>query len=204
MNDQIQTPTSPLSVLPNTQIVNEKTYPVRKIWLLKSSFGTIAGLFGVLIIILIFSRSYPMSILVIYMAIALIFLPFRILIRLLTLNNFHYTLDQKYLIIGQGILSKQQRNIPYGVIQNVLIEQSFFDRIFNLKSVSIENAAQGGMNINQTQLKFFGVFSRKTHKDIGFYGNAVFIPALKPDHGETLKNLILLKMKENPIKEQGL
>jgi membrane protein YdbS with pleckstrin-like domain len=112
------------------------------------------------------------------------------------------------MILHQGILSKQQRNIPYGVIQNIFVHQRLVDRIFGLASLSIENASQGGGNQNSNNTKAFGITisNQQTKKRgelemPGFNGNKISIPGLTKQNAEALRELILQKMKDNPVED---
>ena len=96
-----------------------------------------------------------------------------IIVPILQRAPFHYATEENFLTVKQGILSKQQRHIPYGVIQNLFVEQDLFDRFFGLASLTIENASQSNVNI----------------------------PGLTEEDAETLKEIILQKMKDNPIKD---
>lgn len=106
---------------------------------------------------------------------------------------FHYLLEEKFLTIQQGIISKQQKHTPYGVIQNIFVRQDIFDRLFNLASLTIENAAQAG-GINNLRAS-----KSNKYEKIGFRGNRIVIPGLKREDAESLKIAILEKMKANPI-----
>ncbi len=83
--------------------------------------------------------------------------------------------------------------MPYGVIQNVFIKQDLFDRIFGLATLRIENASQAG---GARDIRI-----RQGQENLGASGNKVNIPGLKKQNAEELKNLILKKIKENPIED---
>jgi len=82
--------------------------------------------------------------------------------------------------------------IPYGVIQNIIVKQDLFDRIFGLASLIIENASESG-----------GAFELQNQQveTVGFYGNKVTIHGLTKTNAEILKSIILQKMKENPTED---
>lgn len=99
-------------------------------------------------------------------------------------HNFHYAIDDAYLTLGQGVISKQQRHIPYGKIQNIYVSQGLLDRIFGLTLVVIENVSQE---------------SAKQNAGVGFFGNRITIPGLTKESAEIVKNAVLQKMKESPL-----
>lgn len=109
-------------------------------------------------------------------------------VAVLSRNNFHYSVEKEFIIFHQGIISKQQKNLPYGVIQDLIVVQDITDRLFGLASITLENASFGGGQINP----------RDGHKKklIGFESNVAVIPGLTLKNAELLKETILSKMKE--------
>lgn len=107
--------------------------------------------------------------------------------------TFHYSIEDKFLTLRQGVFSKEQRHIPYGVIQTVFLKQDLFDRILGLASLSIEDASQGAGALAAPR--------QQKVEMVGFSGNKVCIPGLTKAHAEILKGIILQKMKENPIED---
>ena len=110
---------------------------------------------------------------------------------ILNLKNFHYSIGENFLTLRQGILSKEQRNIPYGVIQNIFQKQDLLDRIFGLASLTIENSSHGQMSVQY----------QKKSEVIGFSGNKVTIPGLTKANAEILKGIVLSRMKANPLED---
>jgi uncharacterized membrane protein YdbT with pleckstrin-like domain len=164
-------------------ISTEKDYPITTLWLFKAPIIiTLISLVGI-----IFGYYFP------YL---LITLPFYLIANPLTRKNFHYSTEDKFFLVKQGVISKKQRNLPYGVIQNILVKQDWFDRVFGLATLSVENASQGGGK---------GLFSRQSDKkqgdSVGSSGNKVNIPGLKKADAEALKLVILQRMKENPLED---
>lgn len=110
----------------------------------------------------------------------------------LSRENFHYSVEEDFMIFHQGVLTKQQKNLPYGVIQDVILSQDIVDKMFGLASLTIENASSGGGQVY--------VRGRAVGAWIGFVGNVATIPGLTKPNAETLKGIILKKMKENPYR----
>lgn len=127
----------------------------------------------------------------------------------LIIANFHYSTDDKFFVVRQGVFSKKQRNLPYGVIQNVLVKQDWFDRVFGLASLSVENASlAGGGGKNKmswwNQLKYgakIGAYGQQDQESVGSSGNKVNIPGLRKKDAEALKIILLQRVKENPIED---
>lgn len=164
----------------NNKVITEKDYPIAKLWMFK------APIIIVLInaVALFFGRYYPVLVLA---------LPVYLIANPLIRKNFHYLLEEKFLIVSQGVISKKQRNLPYGVIQNVFVKQDLFERIFGLATLRIENASQAGGARD--------IRTRQEQENVGASGNKVNIPGLKKQDAQELKNLILKKIKENPIED---
>lgn len=182
-------------------IVTEKDYPIRNIWLFKQ----ISVAFIVLPIYFIFIFR-TLSLLGAW----LIFLPFifiifslvigtPVIINALRRSNFHYSIENKFIVLHQGIISKQNRNVPYGRIQGVFVWQGLFDRIFGLASLTFEDFSQGGKSAMGAD-GYVGS-GKSRHEALGFVGNKIHIPGLKREDAEALKAVILNKVKENPLED---
>lgn len=197
------------------EVITEKNYPIQTRWVIKDIIVAIpVFFFGVEIVFSYILRLFRSntnqldfaSLLKYYLIATIGLLIFATISMFWRRKNYHYTIEDKFLLIQQGIFSKQQRHIPYGVIQNIFLKQDLFDRIVNTASLTIENASQGGGNPAPQEEKIFGirVGNRRAYRDsniemIGFSKNKVGIPGLAKQDAETLKNIVLQKMRENPI-----
>lgn len=179
--------------------ITEKKYPIRKRWVIKSSafpfflFIIYLGFTNYLFIInseYDFGLESPVWLILLFTA-SFIWQPITFTLQRLF---FHYSLEDRFLTIQQGVISKQQRQLPYGVIQNLLVQQDLLDRFFGLASLRIENAAQGGLGFESIALQR----NQRGGEIVGVASNAINIPGLNKRDAEMLKNLILQKMKENP------
>ena len=191
-------------------IITEKDYPIQGLWVLKSILGSLFVLIFFVLYFLIPSRRLGETRrdteINFYVIIIVGFAIFHFIVTILRRANFHYSIEEKFLTLKQGILSKQQRHIPYGVIQNLFIKQDLFDRIFGLASLTIENASQGAgaLAAPQKQRVFGMIIGNQRQQQmemVGFSGNKVSIPGLTKMNAETLKGIVLQKMKENPIED---
>ena len=193
--NSLSAPTSPIATSPQhtAEIVSEKNYPITKLWIFKAPIIIIVISIGALL----FGYYFP------YLVIAL---PIYLIANPLIRANFHYATEDKFFVVRQGVFSKKQRNLPYGVIQNVLVKQDWFDRVFGLASFSVENASQGGGKGFFGASKSFrlsGTYQQQG-ETVGSSGNKVNIPGLRKKDAEALKLVLLQRMKENPIEESGL
>lgn len=196
----------------NNQPITENDYPIEPVWVLKSTLPSLLGspitFIWFFLVVSPFNsiredKQPELRFVIFGLLVLFILLPILLhfLINIFVRKNFHYSLDDKFLSVRQGVLSKQNRQLPYGVIQNVMIQRGILDRIFNLATLTIENAASAGgagMLINAN-------FQQNTGSEmLGFESNLIRIPGLSFPNAETLKNLILEKIKANPIEEIGM
>jgi uncharacterized membrane protein YdbT with pleckstrin-like domain len=185
-------------------IITEKNYPVRKIWIFKFFFGKniLYYILPTLMIVAYFAwkKDTDLTFMPFFTSSLILISPLFLFVFFIILRviNFHYTFDEQWLTVRQGIIAKQTRSMPYEVFQNVLTQQDFFDRIFGTASLIIENATQlprldyrrERLETSKNILKAEGL--------IGAAGNKIIIPGLKKIEAEQLKGIVLRKMKEHP------
>ncbi len=182
-----------------SDVITKTAYPIQKIWVIKSA---LYGIFAALILLLL--NPFLMAIVLISMIVYPV-------INALRLACFSYSLDEKFLTVKQGIISRQDRHLPYAVIQDVTMQRDLGDRILGLASVSVHNASQAGTAIDQygnASGRFLGMTvagrrNRSRIEMIGFRGNMVHIPGLKPSDAQALKLALLAKMKEHEGHDSG-
>src|SRR3989338_9322075 len=163
--------------------ITERTYPIEGKWIFKSTMGSVIIILFLTPFFLFGLTSLKLGpILIIFIAL----IPFSLIAAFLQKANFHYTIEDKFITLKQGILSKQQRHIPYGVIQNIFVKQDLFDRFFGLASLTVENASQGAGSQTAGTRQIFGM---------------VNIPGLAEQNAQALRAIVLQKMKENPIED---
>lgn len=190
------------------EIITEENYPIRTLWLFKQLIGALIIL-PIFFILSFFSILRAGGEIEISSSIFVVFLPFilifglalcvPVVIRALKRTNFHYSLEEKFIVLHQGIISKQNRNVPYGRIQGVFINQGLFERTFGLASLTFEDYSQGGRS--SMSVEGYVGRGRSRHEICGFVGNKIHIPGLKKDDAEALKAIILQKVKKNPIED---
>ncbi len=186
------------------EIITEKKYPIRNIWLFKQILFVIIILPIYFIFIFGFGNGAVFSSGTLFVFFPFIFifglaLGIPVIINLLRRSNFHYSLDEHFMVLHQGIISKQNRNVPYGRIQGVFVHQGLFDRVFGLASLTIEDFSEGGRSVMNVD-GYVGS-GKSRHEALGFVGNKIHIPGLKKGDAEALKEIILQKVKENPIED---
>lgn len=179
--------TSATSPQHTAQTVTEKDYPITKLWIFKAPLIAIV----MTIIALFFGYYFP------YLVIAI---PFWLIANPLIRSRFHYSTGEKFFDVQQGVFFKKQRHLPYGVIQTVAVKQDWFDRVFGLASLAVEDASRGG---GSKSFRMSGTYQQQG-ESLGSSGNKVNLPGLKKKDAEALKLIILQRMKENPVEESGL
>jgi membrane protein YdbS with pleckstrin-like domain len=174
------------------ETVTEKKYPITKLWIFKAPIIAVV----VSIIVIFFRIWFP------YLIVAI---PVWLIANPLIRSRFHYSTGEKFFDVQHGVFSKKQRHLPYGVIQNVVVKQDWFDRVFGLATLVIEDASQGGKSFwgGSKSFKMSGA-QRRQGDSLGSSGNQINITGMKKDDAESLKLIILQRMKENPVAESGL
>jgi len=185
------------------EIITEKKYPIRNIWLFKQQIVVMFIVLSIFFILFVSGLNkgapdaLPVFILLTFIFVLVLCVP--VIINALQRSNFHYSLDENFIVLHQGIISKQNRNVPYGVIQGVFVNQGLFDRIFGLASLTFEDFSQGGRS-RMSASGYVGS-GKSRYEMLGFVGNKIHIPGLRKADAEELKAIILQKVKENPIED---
>ncbi|MDO8571528.1 MAG: PH domain-containing protein [bacterium] len=189
-------------------MITERNYPIRNIWLFKPMFFVLTIAPALLIFLTIFysmladiPEILPIlsSLFFFTVLISFLFFSIRVIINLCQRSNFHYSINENFIVLHQGVISKQNRNVPYGRIQGVFVRQGLFERIFGLASMTFEDFSQGG----RSRMSADGLITngKSGYEAIGFEGNRVHIPGLKKEDAYALHSLILQKVKEYPIED---
>ena len=109
--------------------------------------------------------------------------------------NFHYSFDERFLVVEQGIIAKQKRYIPYSAFQDILVLRSWTDQLFGFATVCIENASGVGGAILPVMTQYgafsgsrmrFGV-NRWLASLMGANGNVVGIPGLSREDAQKVR-----------------
>lgn len=182
---------------------SDKNYPIEPIWVLKSTIASLILLpFLVAFFTFLFwgefqtistssSHSYES---LFYLGFIILAVPLHFFANVIRRATYHYQLEDKFLNLRQGIIRKQNRQLPFGVIQNVLVTRGLLDRLFGLSTLTIQNATQSTV----TDLK------AQAANHAGFFGNTINIPGLSKENAEEIKSVLLKKIQESPIVELGM
>jgi membrane protein YdbS with pleckstrin-like domain len=190
--------------------MTEKDFPVSLWWILIAPVG--AGksrhtplffiLLFVLAIILVFfilfssaqNINFSGESLIFYIGIPLLFLVLAlpaIITNLLRKNNFHFSLGDAAIDAQNGIVNKQQLQLPYAAIRDVQISREFFQRLFGLATLTVKNTVltTTGQKLMSDLTEGFG-----DKPSIGIFDGQIIFPGLKKTDAENLKAAILAKM----------
>jgi len=91
------------------------------------------------------------------------------------LKNLNFAFDQEKGTLVTGVLGRETKIVYYNRIQNIKVDQSFYERIFGVNTVGIETAGDSGVVQN----------GKTTVKSL------FAIPGLRKQEAENLKNFLL-------------
>jgi uncharacterized membrane protein YdbT with pleckstrin-like domain len=176
--------------------VTEKDYPIQVRWIVKVSIAPV--LLAILLLILLgisLNGEQNNGMFILYFPIIFVLIAGQVVVNALKRSCLHYSLEDAFMVVRQGVLVKQERRIHYGKIQDISVRRQFSDRIFGIASLMIENAAQGSLAISPSYI----LGKHQAGNEIfGSVGNVVNIPGLGKNDAELLKEAISQKIKENP------
>jgi membrane protein YdbS with pleckstrin-like domain len=100
---------------------------------------------------LLFSAVIPE--LLLFLALVL----YRIIYEIFYYKFYFYDLTEKELIIRKGVIARREVVIPFSRIQDVYVDQDFWDRIFGLYDIHVATAATGGAYAGSERAHIDGV-----------------------------------------------
>jgi len=104
----------------------------------------------------------------------LILVLYQIIYQIFYYKFYFYDLTEKELIIRKGVIARREVVIPFSRIQDVYVDQDFWDRIFGLYDVHVATAATGGAYAG----------SERAHID-----------GVNAENSESLKNMFVEKIR---------
>lgn len=176
----------------NLDLINERSHPIERIWVIKNVI--LWSPFCALIPSTITEKFIFSYIFIIGLIISP---PFIYLYLKLAIENYHYEFGEKLITLKQGIISKSERTVMYGRIQNVCVSQGIINRLLGLASISIETASEGAgakfvTKDSQDKASLAGAL-------LGFRSNRIGIPGLLYKNALELKEALMERIKNNPI-----
>ena len=58
-------------------------------------------------------------------------------------RTFYFEFQPHFILLRDGVISREEKHLRYATIQNVSLKQGVVDRLFGFATVVIENAASG-------------------------------------------------------------
>lgn len=174
--------------------ISDREYKIERVWILEWIIGPSIGALAFIIPFYLRAPSGPGEMRWIGLPlVAIVFVPY--LVRLILVrNSFHYELGDKFITVRQGVISRQERHIPYTGIQNVIINRRLMDRVWGIAALTIENATTSDASAESEDV--YAERDNGRTELLGASGNKLNIPGLKLANAEFLKKVILEKIKE--------
>ena len=76
-----------------------------------------------------------------YVACALLFALWRFIRLALWVAHYRYAFEQNFIAQRVGVITVEEKHMPYEVVQNIIVNQGVIDRLLGIADVVIENAA---------------------------------------------------------------
>jgi len=140
-------PAVSVSFQPSSDVFQSKKYPIQGTWIFISLMRNLftAGIYVLFVWFFLYRRFaglYIMHVtqfLIIYVTIWAI----QSVWVLFWKETFSFAFLPQFLLVKDGVVRREEKHVPYRVLQNVLLKQDILERIWGLSTVVIENAAAG-------------------------------------------------------------
>lgn len=172
------------------QNISSATYPISGRWLTGIILSTIFHFIYTLGIILVYfffglkdlNASDKIWVLLAGAIIAIGGILVRLIYNIIWKKNYYFEFQPEYIVLKQGVISREERHIQYSSIQNVTLKQRISDRVLGLCDVVIENASMGGggMSLNTSQSRRMGIVG----------SNGIIIPGQLLENGKKLVEIV--------------
>jgi putative membrane protein len=129
------------------------SYPIESAWLISN---TIKNIVGAIVFVAVISGFVGTQVLkfsflnlgeltqsayIVNYSIIVVLLAIITTIRNILWKKFYYfELAQDFILMKEGIISKQEQHVPYARVQDVIVSQGILDRLLGLYNVVIQNA----------------------------------------------------------------
>lgn len=144
---QNQNPQPPVSPLTLDHPISSTEYPIQGRWLISAAISSLfLSVFFLLVFYWywLFIETKISAGIIIYFLIYVGISVFNFIWKVLWKNSYRFEFAPEYILLRDGVISKEERHLPYKSIQNVTLNQGVVDRMLGIGSVSIENAANQG------------------------------------------------------------
>ncbi|MES2224639.1 MAG: PH domain-containing protein [Patescibacteria group bacterium] len=140
------------AVFTSSAELSSKVYPLSSTWFAVTLISRI--LWSVAIVIFyafLFSSSDGSAdggVLAYFGIYALLFI-WNIVSLILWRNNYAFDFKEHFIYYKEGVISIQEKHMPYASIQDVSVSQNFVERLFGFAKVVIMDATQSGMAVSR-------------------------------------------------------
>lgn len=125
--------------------VSSAEYPIQDRWLVSAAIASLLFSLFMMIFLPLFLLPIPrLGTASLYLFIYLALSAASFLWQWAWKNSYYFEFTPEYVLLRDGVISKEERHLPYRSIQNVTLRQGILDRILGIGGVSIENAAGQG------------------------------------------------------------
>jgi putative membrane protein len=185
-----------------SESISEKTYPILNRWLWAKVLGSIVGVsfFWLIVSFYFFTGksghpslsqdlgwSFNSNYIFVYLAVVFVSSLIQTIYLIIWKKSYKFEFTPEYIFTHQGVISLQEKHVPYNTVQDVIMNQSFIDRLLGLYNVTIQNATNNGMAMQSKNIP------------VGFSG--VIIPGQSFERAtkltEMLKTTVLSKNSNN-------
>lgn len=139
------------SIINFSEEISSKTFPINSKWYIQVVIGSLvtAMLYSVIIIFVLLGkifRNYPIANnFIFWLVLSVILFVGGIVYMVIWKANFYFAFLPQFVMQKTGVISTQEKHLPYKSIQDVMIKQSLLGRMLGLSTVVVQNAAQSGM-----------------------------------------------------------
>lgn len=146
---------------PKAGVFNSQSFPIVSKWFVMTGIANIwfSAMYTVFVWAIVggkHSDGYALSIhqiAIIYFVIYAIFIIWFVLWR----NAFSFEFLPDFILVKSGVFMREERHVPYRVLQNVSLNQNILERMLGLCTIVIENAASTqSKNQRQSRVSLVG------------------------------------------------
>ncbi|HSR89551.1 MAG TPA: PH domain-containing protein [Candidatus Udaeobacter sp.] len=132
--------------------ISSNTFPIDDRWYMQVVFSGIISsiILTILIVFVIFGTvflhyfSLITNFIVCFILFAVL-LAWQIIYSAAWKGKFYFAFQPQFIMQKTGVITSQEIHLPYKSIQDVIINQSFFEKVFGLCTVTIQNAVNASM-----------------------------------------------------------
>ena len=205
-------PTASAAATTSNPDISEQNFPIQINWVWKQvSLAIVSASVTIFSLTLLFysENADPSGVhthipLIVLPLVSVIAAALRLFVALMQRKYYHFEFGDQYITVRQGIINRQERHIPYGVIQDLTVMRSLTDRIFGIASINASNATQQANVKGMSFWQSWKASSSRNRSDnsadavMGSNGQNFSLPGQSPEAAEQLRQIILAKMKESP------